>query len=191
VVLAIEKDERVVDLWHRMLRLTTIPKPPLVRSKTDDVLVKLCSYSEHALTSGPLTVTTRMLRDWTFVHRRAIEAQPWAGPAVFYRHGDYRDAPDIEATWFIDPPYQFANRRGYREGSAGIDFKALAAWARSRRGQVIVCEQRGANWLPFRPFMDIASHRGALSRELIWMNSFEDQPTEEGRRAPSVTRPTR
>ncbi len=25
---------------------------------------------------------------------------------VLYHLGDYRQAPDIEATWFIDPPYQ-------------------------------------------------------------------------------------
>jgi hypothetical protein len=38
-------------------------------------------------------------------------------------HGDYRIAPDVEATWFIDPPYTEAGRH-YRHGPAGIDLPA-------------------------------------------------------------------
>lgn len=63
--------------------------------------------------------------------------------------GDYTAAPDLEATWFIDSPYEGAGRH-YVHGSRGIDYAALATWCRARRGQPIVCEQEGANWLPFR-----------------------------------------
>lgn len=63
-------------------------------------------------------------------------------------HGNYTDAPDIEATWYIDPPYQHAGTR-YFYGSQTIDYKGLGQWCRSRRGQVIVCENMGATWLPF------------------------------------------
>lgn len=167
-VIAIEKDERVVALWRRLSQLTHVPPAPPIGSKTDDLLVKLCSYSEHSLTSGRMTVTGRMVRDWKFVHRRAIDLQPWANRAVSYRCGDYRESPDIEATWFIDPPYQRANRRGYREAANRIDFTELASWVQSRRGQVIVCEQAGADWLGFRPLATVVSHRGTLSRELVW-----------------------
>ena len=65
--------------------------------------------------------------------------------------GDYREAPDVSATWFVDPPYQIAGRR-YRCSSDAIDFDELGAWCRSRRGQIIACENVGASWLPFRPF---------------------------------------
>lgn len=61
---------------------------------------------------------------------------------------DYRECPDQEATWFVDPPYRGPGRH-YRHGSARLDFGSLASWCRSRRGLRIVCEQRGADWLPF------------------------------------------
>jgi hypothetical protein len=175
-VVALEKDERVVALWHRMLALQHVPPPPTVGSATDDLLVKLCSYSEHALTSGTMTVTSRMVRDWRYVHLRAMRLQAWAGQAVLYRLGSFAEAPDTEATWFIDPPYQFANRRGYREGAARMDYDQLAVWVQTRRGQVIVAEQFGATWLPFRPFAAIHSHRGTRSREVIWTNDNRPLP---------------
>lgn len=85
--------------------------------------------------------------------------------------GDYRDAPDVEATWYIDPPYQQAGRY-YQHGSDAIDFGALATWCRQRRGQVIVCEAAGANWLPFAPFAEIKSFGAGgkikTSAEVIW-----------------------
>lgn len=82
--------------------------------------------------------------------------------------GDYTAAPDVEATWFVDPPYEQAGKY-YVHGSRGIDYAHLARWCRSRRGQTIVCEQAGATWLPFR---DIgAFHAGPISRsskEAVW-----------------------
>lgn len=63
--------------------------------------------------------------------------------------GCYETAPDIEATWFIDPPYIDAGKY-YKFGSKLIDYGSLARWCLSRRGQVIVCENVGANWLPFK-----------------------------------------
>jgi hypothetical protein len=83
--------------------------------------------------------------------------------------GDYTTAPDLEATWFIDPPYQHATRC-YVHGPQGIDFPALGRWCRERRGQMQVCEQEGADWLPFRPLARAQSqHRGTFG-EAIWTN---------------------
>lgn len=82
---------------------------------------------------------------------------------------DYRDAPDTAGTWFIDPPYQVAGQH-YRFGSAGIDYAHLAEWCRARTGQVIVCENAGAAWLPFIPLADTKTTRpGARSREVAWL----------------------
>ena len=113
-------------------------------------------------------------------HRRQFwgptARQRIAGQVEAIRHwtivqGDYRDAPDIPATWFIDPPYQSAGRH-YRHGAAGLDYQALSEWCRSRRGQVLVCENEGADWLPFRPLFPIKANEsasgGKVSREAIW-----------------------
>lgn len=87
--------------------------------------------------------------------------------------GRYEDAPDICATWFIDPPYQVAGKY-YRFGSMTIDYARLGAWCEQRQGQVIVCENAGADWLPFRLWRDIkaneSKHGGKVSKEAIWTN---------------------
>lgn len=74
--------------------------------------------------------------------------------AVLEGSSPYWQLPNFEATWFIDPPYQHvppAYRRGDIDCNT-IDFAHLAAWVKSRKGQVIVCEKEGADWLPFKPF---------------------------------------
>jgi len=89
--------------------------------------------------------------------------------------GSYEEAPPWEATWFIDPPYYRAGKH-YRFGSDRIDYADLGAWCRSCRGQVIVCEQVGADWLPFRPWRDVkaseAKYGGKISHEAIWTNDL-------------------
>lgn len=83
--------------------------------------------------------------------------------------GDYTIAPDIEATWFIDPMYQGRPGRRYVLSSTGFDYPALAAWCFSRRGQPIVCEQVGATWLPFRPLGTFkAGPTRRYSAEAVW-----------------------
>lgn len=87
--------------------------------------------------------------------------------------GDYSRAPSVRATWFIDPPYQ-REGTGYACPSTDIDFPALGRWCRARRGQVMVCENEGADWLPFRPFRMLpttaAKRFKGGSREVIWTN---------------------
>jgi hypothetical protein len=78
-------------------------------------------------------------------------------------HGSFEVAPDVAATWFIDPPYEVAGAL-YRSGRP--DFATVAAFARSRRGLVIVCEADGATWLPFRPHATAKALRGH-SREVV------------------------
>lgn len=64
------------------------------------------------------------------------------------RNDDYINLDNIKATWFIDPPYQFGGEL-YKHSNENIDFKSLAKWCKSRNGQVIVCENSKADWLPF------------------------------------------
>ena len=87
------------------------------------------------------------IQGWSAVRRDMIAYQ-----VKFIRHwkvvdGDYTSAPDIEATWFIDPPYSTPAGRLYKHNT--IDYEALGAWCMSRRGQVIACDGSGAKWAPF------------------------------------------
>ena len=86
----------------------------------------------------------------------------------------YENAPVAdEATWFIDPPYVGAGHH-YRHGASMIDFDRLAAWCRTRPGQVIACENEGAGWLPFRHLGSFKTTRsGRASKEVYWLNEWE------------------
>lgn len=105
-------------------------------------------------------------------------------------HGDYADAPDVPATWFVDPPYERAGTR-YRMGSRSIDFAALAAWCRSRPGQVMVCEQAGADWLPFKPVFVAKANEsvngGKRSPEALWTGGVPDCFARDFPNAPGLS----
>lgn len=81
----------------------------------------------------------------------------------------YDTAPDIEACWFIDPPYQDKGSY-YKHSAKNIDFTHLGSWCKSRKGQVIVCENMGADWLPFVPFFHLA---GAAKSQDSRLQSLE------------------
>jgi len=82
------------------------------------------------------------------------------------KQGSYEDLENIEATWFVDPPYMVG---GYKYKHSEIDFNSLAEWCKTRNGQVIVCENTKATWLPFKPMIDM---QGAQTKtvEAIWSN---------------------
>lgn len=84
----------------------------------------------------------------------------------------FESVPDVTATWFIDPPYRGTPGSRYTHSNAAIDYAALAEWCKSRPGQVMVCENVGADWLPFEPFMMAkasAGHgRAGVSNEALW-----------------------
>jgi len=57
----------------------------------------------------------------------------------------------------------------YVHNAKGIDFNHLAGWSMDRKGQVIVCEALGADWLPFKPFVTQRTNK-KMSTEVIWSN---------------------
>ena len=83
---------------------------------------------------------------------------------------DYREifSPEIPATWFVDPPYAVAGKH-YTHGARGIDYAHLAKWCQKLNGQVIVCENTGASWLPFKELAEVKTTRaGKRSAEVVW-----------------------
>lgn len=83
------------------------------------------------------------------------------------------DAPNQQATWFVDPPY--SNDAGKIYTCKFNDYDNLAKFCKTRLGQTIVCEQDGANWLPFQKLCAIKSTPGSrgksYSAEAIWLNN--------------------
>lgn len=128
------------------------------------------------LSSGrkKLAAAGRRFEGWNEAHRDRVASQVGAIKHWQILEGEWHDAPDVEATWYVDPPYN--NRAGacYVHGPRGVDFEQLAEACRILRGQVIVCENEGATWLPFQPFATFkAGVNGHGSREVIWTNDIE------------------
>lgn len=189
-VILVDLDPQVATLWEYLIAASPedILSLPLWHEgewdSTDD-LVHL-SEGESLLIRGWLNKGTFGKRPSSWMRSGEYDSQFW-GPEIRDRvaaqvphikhwkvlHGPYDIAPDVVATWFIDPPYEVAGYT-YDVGSETIDFPALGAWCRSRQGQVIVCENVGASWLPFRPFADThamqAGYRLGRSQEAVWIN---------------------
>jgi site-specific DNA-adenine methylase len=90
--------------------------------------------------------------------------------------GSFDEIPNQDATWYIDPPYQFGGEH-YKHSSKKIDFAFLAEWCKSRQGQTIVCENTKADWLPFKPMIQF-SGTVHTTTEAIWSNertAFDDE----------------
>ena len=84
------------------------------------------------------------------------------------KYDDYHNINNVDATWYIDPPYQYGGQ-WYRLSNKNIDYVELADWCKSRKGQIIVCENTKANWLDFKPLVEL---KGQLHKttEAIWTN---------------------
>jgi hypothetical protein len=169
--------------------LKVIVNWPFEPTLTDDFLVMTAAASNAIARSSRMTVTTRMPEKVRAMLRRVVAELPEAKRKVEVVLGDYREAPDIEATWFVDAPYQrtregwWSQGMGYGPGctSADLDHGELAAWCRSRRGQVIVCEQAGASWLPFRPLSGSRCSNGRRRMEVVWTDDASARLATESR----------
>lgn len=197
-VILVEKDERVAAIWDWLIH---VPEEEFLRVPTFDGVERV---SELGITDpGPLNFLRMWANDPSCgedkisnLMRRNIERNPNSKWSSLCRerlsaqlrlirhwevwHGSWEDVDvdgfgNLEATWFVDPPYQEAGKR-YKHGNRGIDFGRLGEWCQRRRGQAIVCEAAGADWLPFRLLRGDGRAKnsardgnlGRGSKEVIW-----------------------
>jgi D12 class N6 adenine-specific DNA methyltransferase len=166
-------DPRIAALWHYLQAASSadIEALPALEPGAKLSSVKGLTDEEHLLISlhiGPgknksNDVVSKFSR-WP-AGQRYIAANLYKIKHWHVTNLDYAALVNVEATWFIDPPYQRSGRL-YR--CRVDDYDALRTWALARHGQVIVCEQQGADWLPFAPLtsMKIAGHH--VSHEVVW-----------------------
>lgn len=107
--------------------------------------------------------------DWDEKHRQGLSEELFKIKHWDIRNESYENAPDIEATWYVDPPYQNAGKY-YTHWK--VDYESLSLWCQQRKGQVIVCENEGAEWLPFKNLVDLKGQKHNR-KEVIWTNQID------------------
>lgn len=183
-VVLLDKDPIIAGIWEYLIHVSEneiLSLPDLYPGQHVDSL-NVCNEAKNligfwcnagvpqprkSLASWAIKATTQLF--WSGRVRDRIAKQLHA-----IRHWEvfnvgYEECSDVEASWFVDPPY---DDQGKHYTHSEIDFAHLAEWCMSRSGQVTVCEAEGASWLPFRPFAEIKAtsgrHRKGVSHEVIW-----------------------
>ena len=181
-VILIERDPRIAAIWRYLIgadpdEILSCPDIPDGGTVDDlpgpDALRDLAGFWCNQGCAQPRKKPSKWVRTW----REAGSSGTIAGwtrhvreriasqiPRI--RHwtlmeGSYQDAPNVRATWFVDPPYQTSAGRYYRYSE--IDYRHLGAWCQARPGQIIACDQPGADWLPWTHSASTRRSRSDLS----------------------------
>lgn len=181
-VVLIEKDRRVGEIWQWLIDEATPSKilalPNLrVGEQSSEFIHIIHAVTKMAFKYKTIKVTPVLERNWE-ISKRVMAANVHKVKHWELNIGDYSVAPDIEATWFVDPPYRAEPGEGYHFGSASIDYGKLAAWISQRKGQLICCEGQFGDYLPFTPLLNLAGVAGKISVEKIFYRpgSKQKQP---------------
>jgi site-specific DNA-adenine methylase len=186
-VIILDKDIRIINIWNYLKEtsseeILSLPLLTVGQSLNDiefsglsDVQKDLISFFTNPSSAQPKRSVGKF-NIWHEKNRKRLSED-----VNKIRHweillGDYHDIPNQTATWFIDPPYQGNGGKYYKHGNKGFDYNELSSWVQSRGGQVIVCENSEANWLPFRPLKNLQGQR-RKTIEVIWENDFIENQT--------------
>ena len=174
-VILIEKDEKVAEIWDWLINEASpqeIKNLPDLKpgEKSSEFLHIIHAATKQAFKYKTIKVTPVLARNWE-ISKRIMAANLDKVAHWKIICCDYSLAPDVEATWFIDPPYKDKPGMGYRHSSALIDYGKLAEWAQSRKGEVIFCEGLFGDYLPFKPLLDLKGVAGKTSKEVIYYQS--------------------
>jgi len=175
-----DKEVLLVDKWHKIVKVweylqeaspQDILKLPILQYKDSLDNYELCDAERWFLgfliargSRRPNVVAQKfnnMKADLVRISKSLYKIKHWV-----IKEGSYEDIVNEEATWFIDPPYFIG---GEQYSIPQPDYAHLAGWCQSRKGQVIVCENTKAGWLPFVPLVNIT---GAFkkSTEAVFLN---------------------
>jgi len=174
-ILLVDKYPVIIEVWNYLINATEKDITGLPKMKTGDCIDNYDLSDIERKFLGFIVQTSSGMRKTVSPFVKDIEPvlKKIASQLFMIRHwktklGSYEDLENEEATWFIDPPYQFGGHE-YKHSNKQIDFNKLGEWCKNRNGQIIVCENTKADWLPFKPMIDM---QGATFKttEAIWSN---------------------
>lgn len=138
-------------------------------SESEKVLLGF--YSNPSSAVPKKTVTKRGEIGWerhkNFLVNNLYKVKHWK---IYNK--SYDELENIQGTWYIDPPYKFGGE--YYHSSASnkhIDYEKLAEWCLSRKGEIIVCENDKADWLPFSPLVELKGQLHKTMEVIYYKNN--------------------
>lgn len=182
-VILVDKDPILCGVWDYLIHATIneILELPDTFDDVNDLSIPqeakwLIGFWLNRATTHPCNKPSSWMRSgehetsfWGMEKKIRIAAQ-----LCYIRHWQilntcYSEIDNQSATWFIDPPYQV---QGHRYRFSEVDYEHLGEWCKTRQGQVIVCEQYGADWLPFESIGSFKSnHASKTTHEAVWTKS--------------------
>lgn len=174
-VILVERDEKVSSIWDWLISEATpeyIKNMPDLKpgERSSEFLHIIHAASKMAFKYKNIKVTPVLARNWE-ISKRVMSENLYKIKHWEMITGDYSVAPDIEATWFIDPPYYSEPGMGYGYSSAMIDYEKLAEWCLAKKGEIICCEGAHGEYLPFTTLMELKGVAGKSSKEKIYYRS--------------------
>lgn len=187
--LLIDKDPIIAGLWRYLIgvrssEIMALPDMPEVGDTVDNYAIPqeakwLIGFWLNRGSAQPKKSRTaysartdRAQLNWGAKAKERIAAQLPLISEWTVQEGGYDTAPNIEATWFVDPPYGDKGRF-YRVGFT--DFAQLGRWCMARAGTVIACEGAGADWLPFEPLGSFKSSKGRAAEAVFLRTVLENE----------------
>ncbi len=183
-VLLFDKDQVICGVWDFLMRasaaeILALPEMPNVSDHVDNYdipaeakhLIGFWLNRGSAVPKKSRTAysarTDRAQLNWGPKAKERIASQISMLSGWRIKCGAYADAPDERATWFIDPPYGDKGAY-YRCRFDADEFPALSKWCRERRGDLIVCENPSATWLPFSSLGNFKSSKGRAEEGVFY-----------------------
>lgn len=182
-VILVEKDPRIASIWKYLIDVTP-----------EEILSLPLLDKGESLNSEKFNFLSEVQKNVIGLFLNPGSAQPKKSPGKFcawteknrirlsedvvkVKHWKiindiYQTSPDINATWYIDPPYQGNGGQYYRFGNKNFDYNRLREWVLTRKGQIIVCENSEADWMDFKPLVDIKGQRKKTKEVIFYQETL-------------------
>jgi site-specific DNA-adenine methylase len=181
-VILIEKDAKIASLWRYLISVEPneiLNLPILIKGQSlNDEVFNYLSTDQKSLIGFFLNPGSSQPKKspgkfcaWTEENRKRLSIDVTKVKHWTIIEGDYKDVQNQDATWYIDPPYQGNGGQYYKHGNKDFDYNYLKDWVMERKGEVIVCENSEANWMDFKPLVDIQGQKHKTKEVIFYKKS--------------------
>jgi len=180
-VILYDKYEPIIKMWEYLINASIKDVDSLPKLKYGECIddysfdcIGQRYLMGYLVTSGAATprktMTKRAERDFNgaidSIKKNIHKVKHWK---VYCK--DYADIINTNATWFIDPPYQFGGEH-YKNSNKNIDYKKLMNWCDNRIGEIIVCENTKADWIELQELKKIQGSRNTFTTEGVFLKGW-------------------